>query len=386
MLLIALGHAVPHVPQHVQRRAQRGPPSGRGGAQLRRAGMAARPPRRRAARHAVHHDGAALLRRHLGHRARLHREHRRQPGHRLPGEPGEQPAADPQPGRVHLHLRADRDQGRHLRPRPGALHACRGAVTRRSDEPSHNPTRSHGRSTSPSPSATARSWPSSTSRSPRASSSRCSARRAAGRRRCCAFWPGSRWPAAARSSSREVRTVVYQEPRLVASMRVWRNVVIGLPRSEATRERAVTALREVGLEDHADAWPGTLSGGEAQRVALARALVREPQLLLLDEPFAALDALTRLRMQSLVAELCARHHPGVLLVTHDVEEAILLADRVLVLTDSRISLDRHGRAAPAPPGGRRGLRRAARSAPGRARRPRRAALTPAPSSSRRCRG
>jgi sulfonate transport system ATP-binding protein len=138
----------------------------------------------------------------------------------------------------------------------------------------------------------------------------------------------------------QVRTVVYQEPRLVASMRVWRNVVIGLPRSEATRARAVSALREVGLEDHADSWPGTLSGGEAQRVALARALVREPQLLLLDEPFAALDALTRLRMQSLVAELCARHHPGVLLVTHDVEEAILLADRVLVLTDSRISLDR----------------------------------------------
>ena len=138
----------------------------------------------------------------------------------------------------------------------------------------------------------------------------------------------------------EVRTVVYQEPRLVASMRVWRNVVLGLPRMESTRQRAISALHEVGLEDHADAWPGTLSGGEAQRVALARALVREPQLLLLDEPFAALDALTRLRMQSLVAELCSRHHPGVLLVTHDVEEAILLADRVLVLTDSRISLDR----------------------------------------------
>ena len=138
----------------------------------------------------------------------------------------------------------------------------------------------------------------------------------------------------------EVRTVVYQEPRLVASMKVWRNVVLGLPRAELTRQRAVSALREVGLEDHADAWPGTLSGGEAQRVALARALVREPQLLLLDEPFAALDALTRLKMQSLVAELCSRHHPGVLLVTHDVEEAILLADRVLVLRDSKISVDR----------------------------------------------
>ena len=135
------------------------------------------------------------------------------------------------------------------------------------------------------------------------------------------------------------RTTVFQEPRLVASMKVWRNVVIGQPRGTATRENAVAALAEVGLADHADAWPGTLSGGEAQRVALARALVRQPQLLLLDEPFAALDALTRLRMQALVAELCTRHRPGVLLVTHDVEEAVLLADRVLVLTEGRISLD-----------------------------------------------
>ncbi len=137
----------------------------------------------------------------------------------------------------------------------------------------------------------------------------------------------------------EVRTVVFQEPRLVASQRVWRNVVIGLPRAQATRERAALALAEVGLAERANAWPGTLSGGEAQRVALARALVREPQLLLLDEPFAALDALTRLRMQQLVADLCTRHQPGVLLVTHDVEEAVLLADRVMVLTHGRISLD-----------------------------------------------
>jgi sulfonate transport system ATP-binding protein len=137
----------------------------------------------------------------------------------------------------------------------------------------------------------------------------------------------------------EVRTTVFQEPRLVISMKVWRNVVIGQPRASASREAAVAALREVGLEGHADAWPGTLSGGEAQRVALARALVRQPQLLLLDEPFAALDALTRLKMQALVAELCARHKPGVLLVTHDVEEAVLLADRVFVLKDGRISLD-----------------------------------------------
>jgi sulfonate transport system ATP-binding protein len=137
----------------------------------------------------------------------------------------------------------------------------------------------------------------------------------------------------------EARTTVFQEPRLVASMKVWRNVVIGQPRSVGTRKVAEAALFEVGLADHADAWPATLSGGEAQRVALARALVRQPQLLLLDEPFAALDALTRLKMQALVAELCARHRPGVLLVTHDVEEAVLLAGRVLVLKEGRISLD-----------------------------------------------
>ena len=137
----------------------------------------------------------------------------------------------------------------------------------------------------------------------------------------------------------EARTTVFQEPRLVASMKVWRNVVIGQPPAMGTKAAAVAALGEVGLADQANAWPGTLSGGEAQRVALARALVRQPRLLLLDEPFAALDALTRLKMQALVAELCAKHRPGVLLVTHDVEEAVLLADRVLVLKDGRISLD-----------------------------------------------
>jgi sulfonate transport system ATP-binding protein len=120
---------------------------------------------------------------------------------------------------------------------------------------------------------------------------------------------------------------------------VWRNVLLGKSRTGGARERALKALREVGLESHADAWPGTLSGGEAQRVALARALIREPRLLLLDEPFAALDALTRLKMQSLVRELFALHRPGVLLVTHDVEEALRLADRILVLKEGRLSVD-----------------------------------------------
>ena len=138
----------------------------------------------------------------------------------------------------------------------------------------------------------------------------------------------------------EARTIVFQEPRLVPSKRTLGNVIVGLPRSAATRELGERALAEVGLSGHRRAWPHTLSGGEAQRVALARALVREPELLLLDEPFAALDALTRLRMQDLVAELCRVHRPAVLLVTHDVDEAIRLADRVAVLRDGRLITDK----------------------------------------------
>ncbi|MEV4201378.1 ABC transporter ATP-binding protein [Micromonospora globbae] len=135
------------------------------------------------------------------------------------------------------------------------------------------------------------------------------------------------------------RSVVFQQPRLLPWKRVLANVTFGLggPRP---RERALAALAEVGLTGHARAWPVTLSGGEAQRVALARALVREPDVLLLDEPFGALDALTRLRMHVLLRDLCARHRPAVLFVTHDVDEALLLADRVVVLRDGRISLDR----------------------------------------------
>jgi sulfonate transport system ATP-binding protein len=139
------------------------------------------------------------------------------------------------------------------------------------------------------------------------------------------------------------RAVVFQEPRLMPWQRVLPNVSLGLAPGAGgrarLRQRSLEALAEVGLANHAHAWPVTLSGGEAQRVALARALVREPQLMLLDEPFGALDALTRTRMHGLLQDLCARHRPAVLLVTHDVDEAILLADRVLVLMDGRITLD-----------------------------------------------
>ena len=132
--------------------------------------------------------------------------------------------------------------------------------------------------------------------------------------------------------------VVFQEARLLPWAPVWQNVMLGLDGPDA-RSRAADALQEVGLARHAEAWPLTLSGGEAARVALARALVRAPRLLLLDEPFAALDALTRLRMHTLVLDLWRRHGPAVLLVTHDVDEALALADRVLVLENGRIAAD-----------------------------------------------
>jgi sulfonate transport system ATP-binding protein len=129
--------------------------------------------------------------------------------------------------------------------------------------------------------------------------------------------------------------VAFQEPRLLPWRRVLANVALGL-RTQDPQTVARQALAEVGLTDKAHAWPITLSGGEAQRAALARALVREPSLLLLDEPFSALDALTRIAMHSLVLRLWQRHRPAVLLVTHDVDEALLLADRVLVLAGGRI--------------------------------------------------
>jgi len=136
------------------------------------------------------------------------------------------------------------------------------------------------------------------------------------------------------------RAAVFQEPRLMPWKSAWKNVVLGLRISDAKR-RAVEALTEVGLAHRLDAFPATLSGGEAQRVALARGLVREPKLLLLDEPFAALDALTRIRMHQLIIDLWRKHTPAVLLVTHDVDEAILLADRVIVLANGKIADEIH---------------------------------------------
>ncbi|MFE6059108.1 ATP-binding cassette domain-containing protein [Streptomyces sp. NPDC056431] len=130
----------------------------------------------------------------------------------------------------------------------------------------------------------------------------------------------------------------FQDSRLLPWLRVLDNVTLGL-RGPGARERGLTALAEVGLAGRERSWPHELSGGEQQRAALARALVRDPELLLADEPFGALDALTRIKMHDLLRELYERHRPAVLLVTHDVDEAVELADRVLVLDEGEISVD-----------------------------------------------
>jgi sulfonate transport system ATP-binding protein len=134
--------------------------------------------------------------------------------------------------------------------------------------------------------------------------------------------------------------VAFQEPRLLPWRTVHQNVALALLNGPERKQRlplAEQTLGEVGLGDKLDAWPLQLSGGQAQRVSLARALVSNPALLLLDEPFSALDALTRIEMHQLVIELWRRHSMAILIVTHDVDEAVALADRVVVMDGGRIA-------------------------------------------------
>ncbi|WP_341927353.1 ABC transporter ATP-binding protein [Nocardioides psychrotolerans] len=135
-------------------------------------------------------------------------------------------------------------------------------------------------------------------------------------------------------------SVAFQEPRLLPWRRVQENVELALLNTPERRSRAELAektLAEVGLAEKLDAWPLQLSGGQAQRVSLARALVSNPSLLLLDEPFSALDALTRIEMHQLVIELWRRHSMAVLIVTHDVDEALALADRLILIDEGRLA-------------------------------------------------
>ncbi|SFJ71155.1 ABC transporter ATP-binding protein [Methylobacterium brachiatum] len=149
-------------------------------------------------------------------------------------------------------------------------------------------------------------------------------------------------PQAGPRRSEPPKRIMFQEPRLLPWARVVDNVAVGLSghgsRAER-RERALAALAEVGLADKAGQWPATLSGGQRQRVALARALVSRPGLLALDEPLGALDALTRIGMQDLIERIWLSQGFTALLVTHDVAEAVALADRILVVEAGRIALD-----------------------------------------------
>lgn len=131
--------------------------------------------------------------------------------------------------------------------------------------------------------------------------------------------------------------IMFQEARLLPWRRVLDNVTLGLPAEH--RARGAEVLAQVGLAERKDEWPARLSGGQRQRVALARALVHHPRLLLLDEPLGALDALTRIEMHRLIESLWQRHRFTALLVTHDVQEAVALADRVILIEDGRIALD-----------------------------------------------
>lgn len=131
--------------------------------------------------------------------------------------------------------------------------------------------------------------------------------------------------------------IMFQDARLLPWRPVLDNVAIGLPKAERAHAQAV--LTQVGLPDRGSDWPANLSGGQRQRVALARALVRRPELLLLDEPLGALDALTRIEMHALIEGLWQTHGFTALLVTHDVQEAVALADRVLLIEDGEIALD-----------------------------------------------
>lgn len=153
------------------------------------------------------------------------------------------------------------------------------------------------------------------------------------------FWYGA---APEEQHDKSAVRVMFQEPRLLPWARVLSNVEVGLGRArreKGARERALATLSEVGLGDRKGEWPSVLSGGQRQRVALARALVSQPRVLAFDEPLGALDALTRISMQNLLEQVWRDQGFTALMVTHDVAEAVMLADRVLLIENGAITLD-----------------------------------------------
>jgi ABC-type nitrate/sulfonate/bicarbonate transport system ATPase subunit len=149
--------------------------------------------------------------------------------------------------------------------------------------------------------------------------------------------------------------MVFQEPRLFPWLTLAQNVGFGLAERNGPKARTIVreTLAVVGLSAFADALPKQLSGGMAQRAALARGLVTEPQVLLLDEPFSALDAFTRMRLQDHLLAAWTRYQPTLVLVTHDLDEAVFLADRVILLSDRPARVADVLRVAPARPRDRR---------------------------------
>jgi sulfonate transport system ATP-binding protein len=146
----------------------------------------------------------------------------------------------------------------------------------------------------------------------------------------------------ATSGWRDHVRLMFQEPRLLPWQRVEANVAVGLshaPRSADRKREAKAALVQVGLADRGGDWPSVLSGGQKQRVALARALVSHPRVLAFDEPLGALDALTRIEMQALIEQVWQDKGFTAIVVTHDVTEAVTLADRILVLDHGRVEMD-----------------------------------------------
>jgi len=132
--------------------------------------------------------------------------------------------------------------------------------------------------------------------------------------------------------------IMFQDGRLLPWKKVYDNVGLGL-KLDSQKQQILKILEQVGLSDRSQAWPSELSGGQQQRVALARALIHEPQLLLLDEPLGALDALTRIEMHELIENLWREKQLTTILVTHDVEEAVALANRVILIEEGEIVMD-----------------------------------------------